>query len=398
MFHLLFLASAFAAPLKGFYQGHQVVRFTVQNLQELQSLEKLVQDSNFKLDLWSHFHIGAVDIRVPVDMIQIVQEATMNVTQRVMIENVQTLIDEENIHSASLGESADIFADYQEADTLVNYLLSLPETLEINLGKTYEGRSIRGVKFGNGSKQVVFNGGIHAREWISPASVTYVANFLLSSDPKAIKMRDTFTFHVIPVLNLDGYEYTRKSDRMWRKNREPNQGSRCIGTDPNRNFDLAWSKPGASSSACADNYYGSAPNSSAEARNLINYISSLSNVISYFDFHAYSQLWMYAWSYTCNSLVPDEVDLGIASKNAVAALKAVNGLVFKSGPICKTIYQASGTTVDYMYSKLKVKYSMAVELRDTGRYGFVLPATQIVPAGEETLQGLLAFWDYVSNH
>ena len=34
---------------------------------------------------------------------------------------------------------------------------------------------------------------------------------------------------------------------MNRKNREPNAHSSCIGTDPNRNFDYAWSKGGASS-------------------------------------------------------------------------------------------------------------------------------------------------------
>jgi hypothetical protein len=34
--------------------------------------------------------------------------------------------------------------------------------------------------------------------------------------------------------------------------------------------------------------------------------------------------------------------------------------------------------------------SFTVELRDTGEYGFELPAEQIVPTGEEALAGLLA--------
>ena len=30
-----------------------------------------------------------------------------------------------------------------------------------------------------------------------------------------------------------------------------------------------------------------------------------------------------------------------------------------------------------------IKYAYSVELRDTGRYGFLLPADQIIPNGEE---------------
>ena len=39
--------------------------------------------------------------------------------------------------------------------------------------------------------------------------------------------------YILPIANPDGYEYT-KTDRFWRKTRSPNEGSICIGTDPNR--------------------------------------------------------------------------------------------------------------------------------------------------------------------
>ena len=39
---------------------------------------------------------------------------------------------------------------------------------------------------------------------------------------------------------------------------------------------------------------------------------------------------------------------------------------------------------------MNVKYSFSVELRDTGRYGFLLPKEQIIPTGEETFEGLKA--------
>jgi hypothetical protein len=51
-----------------------------------------------------------------------------------------------------------------------------------------------------------------------------------------------------------------------------------------------------------------------------------------------------------------------------------------------------------MYASYKVKYSMTIELRDIGGYGFILPTNQIVPTGIETVSGLIAFWDYVYDH
>ena len=49
-----------------------------------------------------------------------------------------------------------------------------------------------------------------------------------------------------------------------------------------------------------------------------------------------------------------------------------------------------------MYA-LGVPYSYGVELRDRGRRGFVLPASEIIPSGEETLAGVIALWNYVAQ-
>ena len=67
-----------------------------------------------------------------------------------------------------------------------------------------------------------------------------------------------------------------------------------------------------------------------------------------------------------------------------------HGTVFKSGAIAKIIYQASGSSVDYAHSKLGIKYSYALELRDRGRFGFMLPVNEIEPAVKETFAGVEA--------
>ena len=59
---------------------------------------------------------------------------------------------------------------------------------------------------------------------------------------------------------------------------------------------------------------------------------------------------------------------------------------------------SSGSSADWTYGKANIKFSYGVELRDTGKYGFILPADQILPSGMETLQALIALANYVSNN
>jgi hypothetical protein len=73
---------------------------------------------------------------------------------------------------------------------------------------------------------------------------------------------------------------------------------------------------------------------------------------------------------------------------AVNAIRSVYGTYFDYGPICSTIYQVSGGSVDYVNDVSKADYTFTVELRDTGRYGFVLPPDQILPSGQESYAGI----------
>lgn len=51
-----------------------------------------------------------------------------------------------------------------------------------------------------------------------------------------------------------------------------------------------------------------------------------------------------------------------------------------------------------MYGSIGVKYAFAVELRDKGQYGFLLPASLIKPTAKELLEGLKTMvWEMKLN-
>ncbi|QQP52967.1 Carboxypeptidase B, partial [Caligus rogercresseyi] len=53
-------------------------------------------------------------------------------------------------------------------------------------------------------------------------------------------VRGQVIWYIMPLVNPDGYEYTRTTSRLWRKNRAPPpKGSRCFGVDLNRNWNPA---------------------------------------------------------------------------------------------------------------------------------------------------------------
>jgi hypothetical protein len=49
-----------------------------------------------------------------------------------------------------------------------------------------------------------------------------------------------------------------------------------------------------------------------------------------------------------------------------------------------------GGADDWAKGAAGIKYAYTVELRDDGTYGFLLPATQIVPTGKETFAAIKA--------
>ncbi|KAJ8064013.1 hypothetical protein OCU04_007856 [Sclerotinia nivalis] len=97
---------------------------------------------------------------------------------------------------------------------------------------------------------------------------------------------------------------------------------------------------------------------------------------------------MTPYGYSCTVLPENNSQLQSLAAGYVSAVKAVYGTSFKYGPICSTIYQATGSSVDYVDATVGADFTFTTELRDTGTYGFVLPASQITPSAIEAYAGV----------
>jgi hypothetical protein len=54
-----------------------------------------------------------------------------------------------------------------------------------------------------------------------------------------------------------------------------------------------------------------------------------------------------------------------------------------------------GTSQDWAYGSRIFKYVYTAELRDTGNFGFLLPANQIIPTAQETWLGFKVVANYL---
>ncbi|KAL6711605.1 hypothetical protein ACN47E_004539 [Coniothyrium glycines] len=398
------LVSAATVTKKVSYDDWKVYRVNVGS--NVEKVKNVV--SKLKLETWKGKPVAnqAVDVVVPPTQISEFEASTADIDTAVMHENLGLSIADEDVFSvyaAGLAPNSTWFNSYHAIADHFQWISDLaaayPSNSEvISAGKSLEGRDIKGIHIwgsgGKGSqKAVVWHGTVHAREWITTMTVEYAAYQLLTStDATTAGFKNKYDFYIYPIVNPDGFAYSQTSDRLWRKNRQTTPTASCVGRDINRNWPNHWDqRGGASTSPCDQDYKGPSAGDGVETKALkasIDGYAAGKGIQLYMDIHAYSQLWMYPYGYTCTGTLPNSSKYASLTNGAIAAVKAVHGTTFTGGPICNTIYQVSGDSVDYALEQGKATFAMTVELRDTGNYGFVLPANQILPSGEETWAGL----------
>jgi len=286
----------------------------------------------------------------------------------------------------------DFFSEYRRFEAIDGYLDRLdavqPDLTQIEpLGTSVEGRPIRALRISNAALDApayVINGGQHAREWISVATTTCIADRLVrgyGSNAEITALLDEMQVYVVPVVNPDGYEYTWDRDRYWRKNRRDEHG-----VDLNRNFPVAFGRKGSSDQPASPIYRGTHPFSEPESQALRGLLRRVP-VSLHIDYHSFSQLVLHPWSHTAEPAA-DRGRLAALADAMASAIYATHGKRYKVIDGAK-LYPASGTLMDWVYGEREAA-SFVVELRPARGDGFVLPPEQIVPTCEESLAATLA--------
>lgn len=141
----------------------------------------------------------------------------------------------------------------------------------------------------------------HAREIATPELAMQwmedlVTGYGLNAD--ITWLLDHREIYIVPVENPDGWWQAQTAQTYWRKNTNPTNGCAYpnYGVDPNRNYDIAWSLPGASGNPCNATYYGSAPNSEPETQTMVAEYTSV-QPHSMITLHTYGPYVLYPWGY-----------------------------------------------------------------------------------------------------
>ncbi|KAM8953961.1 mast cell carboxypeptidase A-like [Pelodytes ibericus] len=393
------------------FHGDKVFRVQLETKEHVILIQNM--DKKFKLDFWHPDSVRqaapnmTVDFHIYANQSESVQQLFL-FSYLVLFHNLQEGIDSQlDIQSVLKSKKYryGIYNDWEKISDWTSRMVTKYPTLisRLEIGKTSEGRPMYVLKIGksNGNPKAIFmDCGIHAREWISPAFCQWFVKELAkdySRDKKIKKLLNKLTFYILPVFNIDGYIWSWTKDRMWRKNRSPEPGGNCFGTDLNRNFNISWGEIDSSDDPCSEVYCGPSAESEKETKNVANFLRfNAETVKAYISIHSYSQMLMYPFSYTFD-LPPNAKELDSISTVAVSKLQSLYGTVYTYGPAASTIYPTSGSSDDWAYSQ-GIKYSFTFELRDRGKYGFLLPESKIINTCKETTLAVRYIANYVLRH
>ncbi|XP_056445020.1 carboxypeptidase B2 [Gadus chalcogrammus] len=345
-----------------------------------------------------------VHLFVPGNSSQAVRELlqTHGVTHAVMLANTKELIEMQTRNASTDPRSGISYYDkYHSLEDIYHWLnktaMENPDRIKVILiGSSFEKRPLYVLKLSaisttNTNKKAIWlDCGIHAREWIAPAFCLWFVQYSLSfyeSNRDIATILDNMDVYVLPVMNPDGYKYTWTTDRMWRKNRSTREDSRCVGVDLNRNFDANWCTEGASHRPCSEIFCGEFPESEPEASAVASFLRRHKEAVAlYVTIHSYSQMLLFPYSCTRDQ-AENHAELLSMAKEAALKIKRYYRNNYKYGAGAETIYLAPGGSDDWAY-KLGIKYSFTFELQDRGRYGFLLPPSEIPRACNEALIAL----------
>lgn len=261
-----------------------------------------------------------------------------------------------------------------------------------------QGYELRGITLTNrsipGPKPVfMVQGGIHAREWVTPELATRLIQYLLSNynlDADATWLLDQHEIIVVPQYNPDGRKLAEQS-QLKRKNMNNTTGG-CTpissGIDLNRNYSFSWgvvNRP--TDPPCGETWPGLVASSEPETTGIQNLILSkfpdqrapartepapLTATGVFLDLHSTGNLVLYPWGQ--DNLPPPNMQLRTIARKAAR---------YNNYDPIQTIqlYPTSGTSQDYAYGELGVAGFGMETGNGSGSCGGFMPAYSCMDGG-----------------
>ncbi|EDU40800.1 zinc carboxypeptidase A 1 precursor [Pyrenophora tritici-repentis] len=312
--------------------------------------------------------------------------------------------------------------------------------------KTFENNTIIGgvankaEKINKDKQYIYFTSGIHARERGGPDNLIYFISDLLYANEHRIGLtygNKTFTnsqvkkvlgagIVFIPMLNPDGVRHDQANSNLWRKNRNPASSTPgvplSVGVDLNRNFDFLWnftskfdpSVAPASTNPSSQAFYGTAPFSEPETRDMAWVYDEYPNIHWYIDVHSAAGTLLYSWGDDIDQSADpsqnlfntaydgkrgliedtlyqeyiDQVDwdnVALAANRTTAAMNGVGGREYVPQQAVG-LYPTSGASDDWSFSRWHADKGVNKVYGYTMEFGY---PTNFYPTSEEYVQNIL---------
>lgn len=172
------------------------------------SIDMMVCPKNFE-HVTKYLECSGIDFTVKIKDLQ----------RLIDTENEVTKVDDEDELTGRnrfcTSESKFNFDNYHQYNVINRYIDCIARKHSdkvdvIPIGHSHENRQMRVVKVstpsfrGQVKQSIWIDGGIHAREWISPASVMYILYNFVENYDNYKDIVDNYDIYIMPVMNPDG--------------------------------------------------------------------------------------------------------------------------------------------------------------------------------------------------
>lgn len=278
-------------------------------------------------------------------------------------EAAASIVTPQHFTSGSMGGFYTLTEMLAQLDSMrVHYPTLITVKQGIGTTQTIQGRSVYYVRISDNADidetepEVLYSALTHAREPMGMQALIFYMWYLLenyTSNAEITTLINNTEMYFVPCVNADGYEYNHTTDPsgggLWRKNRRNNGGS--YGVDLNRNYGYAWGydNVGSSPTSSDETYRGTAGFSEPETQ-IMKWFCENHSFKTAIDYHCYSNLLIYPWSYIENYHTPDSL-----MYTAYSALMTATNNYLAGTPNETVGYTGNGGSIDWFYGEQATK-------------------------------------------